>query len=970
MSNEIKPLSRFGSESAAKPPRLLARRACLWSTLGLLAVLAFAAPPTRAAVTEAWVQRYDGPANGEDRANAVAVDAGGNVVVTGYSDNGTNTIYYTAKYGPADGALLWEKRIRGPALGGAETASIALVMDGGGNVVLAGTSNNGTNDDWFTAKYAAVSDALLWEKRYDDIEVYLVAVDGSGSVVVAAESFNGTHDDYYLAKYAAADGTLLWESRSRPTNRDVYPTAVAVDGNGNVLVISYGIGDFHTTKYAAANGALLWEQRYNGTGNGRDAAIAVAVDGSGNVVVTGTSSPDGSVRGNDYYTAKYAAANGALVWEKRYNGQDDDNDQARAVAVDGSGNAVVTGYSFHNDGTADYYTAMYAAANGALFWENRYNGPANSDDYAEAVAVDGSGNVVVTGFSDNGSNLDYYTAKYAALDGALLWEQRYNGPANGDDHAVSLALGPNGTVAVTGSSSATNGTADYATVVYRVYVPVTEAWVHRYNGPANSNDYANAVAVDGRGNVVVTGASDNGTNWDYYTAKYAAADGALLWEKRYNGPANSYDEAYAVTVDGSGNVIVTGSSISSGSEDYYTAKYAAADGALLWENRYNGPGNDEDDGNAIVVDAGGNVVVTGGSDNGTNDDYYTARYAAADGALLWEKRYNGPGNNSDIATAIALDRSGNVVVTGQSIGSGSGYDYYTAKYAEANGALLWEKRYNGPANGYDFASAVAIDSNGNVVVTGGSHNGTNYDYYTAKYAAMDGVLLWEHRYNGPANGNDFAYAAAIDSNGNVVVTGYSDNGTNTDYYTAKYAAADGALLWEKRYNSPANGDDAATAVAADASGNAVVTGWSHNGINYDYCTVKYAAADGALLWEKRYNGPANEDDLVSDTSSLALGPNGMVVITGHSIGSSGSYDFATVVYRETLPAVSIARVPTGVSLRFPGVAGHSYQVLRAPAVTGPWSTNATLTAVTNGVIEYLDTNAPPGSAFYRTATAP
>ena len=50
--------------------------------------------------------------------------------------------------------------------------------------------------------------------------------------------------------------------------------------------------------------------------------------------------------------------------------------------------------------------------------------------------MDGSGNVVVTGASSYGNGaIDFYTAKYAAADGALLWEKRYNGPANGDDRA-------------------------------------------------------------------------------------------------------------------------------------------------------------------------------------------------------------------------------------------------------------------------------------------------------------------------------------------------------------------------------------------------------------------------------------------------------------------------------------------------------------------------------------------------------
>lgn len=158
----------------------------------------------------------------------------------------------------------------------------------------------------------------------------------------------------------------------------------------------------------------------------------------------------------------------------------------------------------------------------------------------------------------------------------------------------------------------------------------------------------------------------------------------------------------------------------------------------------------------------------------------------------------------------------------------------------------------------------------------------------------------------------------MDGSGNVVVVGYS----NGDYYTAKYAAANGALLWEKRYNGPANQIDEATAVAVDSSGNVVVTGYSgdSNG-NDDYYTAKYAAMDGALLWEKRYNGAANGNDWVGgawfegpSSRCLALSANGMVAVAGSSDGNFGSGytpDYATVVYRENLPAVAITRLANG-----------------------------------------------------------
>ena len=102
-------------------------------------------------------------------------------------------------------------------------------------------------------------------------------------------------------------------------------------------------------------------------------------------------------------------------------------------------------------------------------------------------------------------------------------------------------------------------------------------------------------------------------------------------------------------------------------------------------------------------------------------DYATLKYDPS-GNLLWEKRYKGPGNGADGATAMAVDAAGNVYVTGESGGVGSGLDYATLKY-DASGNLLWEKRYNGPGNASDRATAIAVDAAGNVYVTGYSDGG-------------------------------------------------------------------------------------------------------------------------------------------------------------------------------------------------------------------------------------------------------
>ncbi len=393
----------------------------------------------------------------------------------------------------------------------------------------------------------------------------------------------------------------------------------------------------------------------------------------------------------------------------------------------------------------------------------------------------------------------------------------------------------------------------------------TQAWVNRYNPFHAGADYAAAVALDSAGNIVVTGESvGSGSSRDYYTAKYAP-NGPLLWEKRYNGPANDNDRAYSLAVDSLGNVAVTGESSSGvsggvGTSDCYTAKYASADGTLLWENRRIGPANGYSRAYSVAVDSGGNVVVTGNIGNGSGSACFTAKYAAANGALLWEKLYNGSATYiTSSGFCVAVDSAGNVAITGVSRDLNGIGDYYTAKYASSDGTLLWERRYNGPANRSDAGYSAAVDGLGNVVVTGRSQNATNYDYYTAKYAAADGALLWEKRYNGPANGSDAAYSVAADSAGNVVVTGQSaDNGS--DFYTAKYADDDGHLLWEARYDGPGHGADImafdsspyAGKLALTPDGGAIVCGQSQNILPgfVDYTTIRYAlpAGDGLQDW--------------------------------------------------------------------------------------------------------------------------
>jgi WD40 repeat protein len=168
----------------------------------------------------------------------------------------------------------------------------------------------------------------------------------------------------------------------------------------------------------------------------------------------------------------------------------------------------VTGESTGSGTGSDYSTVAYDAATGAQLWVSRYDGPGGLVDEAFSPGVSPEGaRVFVTGETGGStSDEDHTTISYDACTGAQLWVRGYNGLANGDDIAESLAVSPDGTkVVVTGQSDASNGYADYATVAYDASTGA-KLWVRRYKGPANSEDEAFSIGVSPDGSAVfVTG---------------------------------------------------------------------------------------------------------------------------------------------------------------------------------------------------------------------------------------------------------------------------------------------------------------------------------------------------------------------------------------------------------------------------------------------------------------------------------
>jgi len=431
------------------------------------------------------------------------------------------------------------------------------------------------------------------------------------------------------------------------------------------------------------------------------------------------------------WVARYSFANISSVWN--------DTDAGNSVAIDEHGYVYVTGGSMRgSENGSDIVTIKYSPA-GVQEWLTVYKAPGNGGaDYGTVIALDNMGNVYVAGSSYGIGNVfqDFITIKYNSA-GQQQWEARYNGPGRSPESITAMALDSQGNVIVTGQSEGGTGfSMDIATVKYNS--AGVQQWVVRYNSPANFDDYPNSIVIDSKDNIYIAGQIRvaPGAYFDYVTIKYNSS-GQQQWVKTFNGTGGGDDKANSIAVDGTSNVFVTGvSNVDKNAAyltDIVTIKYDAS-GNEVWKTQYDGPGKSSDGAVSIKLDGVGNIYVLGNSNGGlsTQMDYATIKYNSQ-GDKIWEARYNAAGGNTEEAHAMVLDTKGDIYVTGNSSGP-TGRDYATLKY-NSSGVQQWVMRYNGPGNAYDDALSIAVNSSGDVAITGSSPGATSAtDYATVKYS--------------------------------------------------------------------------------------------------------------------------------------------------------------------------------------------------------------------------------------------
>ncbi len=424
----------------------------------------------------------------------------------------------------------------------------------------------------------------LWRTRFDiggaDEVPVAVALDSEGRVVVTGSISDGADSTDLTVAYDAS-GNYRWHSVDHSDDQctlGVQPQAIVVAGTGDPII--GGTTRCENAHKAllfcldSASGATEWHFRSDAA-SFWDPLTAFVSDGEGGAYLV----VDLDI-GPWWYGVFRILGDGTVVWRTEVGSLDSIHGSAAAVGngllyIAGTIERFVRGADPQRSRPQHNIFVAAVSADGEVEWTREFDfTPGEEDQRSIACATDPAGNVAVliqtTQWSPQGS--DYEVLKLNP-SGDVLWYERFDAAA-GEDVGAALACGPDGSVFVTGRSWSGPVTGYDMTTLKFDPLGGTPVWVTRAGGIGAGDDEGRAIAVDALGNVVVTGACDQGPERgrDMVTLVYDS-DGGESWREIYVGPAGD-DVPVDLELSG-GKVAVVGESVALGGlgHDYAIVVY-------------------------------------------------------------------------------------------------------------------------------------------------------------------------------------------------------------------------------------------------------------------------------------------------------------------------------------------------------------------------------------------------------------
>ena len=712
------------------------------------------------------------------------------------------------------------------------------VSDDAGNTYISGRTS--INSDLFLMKVSS-SGQLLWQKSFDVQQTNSgdyysrITLDNQQNVILASpDRYNA---GLFITKVSST-GSIIWSDTLNP---DTYYTVrkVITDSSNNIFIGGVANGDIVLIKYDQ-NGVLQYNLNIDGGLSIDDNLRDISLDSNNDIIL---SANRGSIPGDNCAIVFKYGTNGNQIWNTVIA-------HANTTQISLSDHAildneiVVCGY-FYN--TVDSYRGFLTKLSASGVQSSVAVDPQISSAY-NLVSV--LGNELVVGVYDpQAFNTVSTSVKRFTAALSEVWN-------------AELPFG--GTI----FQLATNQNADVFIFSERGNFPNVYNTVHKYTGEGNlawgfvndSSTYlgrSEFMSFSSNGNVRLTAPYYHSNepyneNTDIKLFDLNSSSGQLNWTYQYDGAVLSYDKADLMTKDSQGNMIIAGTFEAGFSNNAVgVAKYNST-GDLLWIKKldFSVGINKDDEPLSITCDAQDNLIVAGYSTN-TNRDFLLFKLNPS-GDVVWQKVFNGSGNNTDQFNSVVTDAASNVYVAGRTARDfgvdGIYYVHQVYKYSPS-GVELWENwDYSTPTG----TEKIILSPSQLMVYVACEYYGSSTnpsDLAVFKLRADNGSYVRWASYSGTSNNSsDKIKGIAMDSLENIYLNG---NVNNAGFKVAviKY---DSTLteVWDNVYPNSGTGNK----FYQDQNQDLLVTLGT---ITSDSVSMIKYNKNGSIIWTKKLLGSNN-----------------------------------------------------------------------------------------------------------------
>lgn len=363
--------------------------------------------------------------------------------------------------------------------------------------------------------------------------------------------------------------TELWQQQSG-TPDTIEWSASCVDGSRNYIVVGNTLtatqmADVLITKYNSS-GVLQWQATFNNSYDLQDYGIAVTTDHYNNIYVAATSFND-STNDYDYNILMYDDA-GSLQWQTDYNGADSKYDVPTAIALDDSGNIVVTGTSYSVADKFDFVTIKLDGS-GNILWDAVYDYHSEADIPTSLLVLPTCRIIVTGGCGSSLFNWDIVAVRYDWA-GSYVGASADTSVGYGFDHPTTLAKDNSGHIYITGAAM---NSGNYDMVLIKLDSSLQEIWTQYFDYGNSLPDQGNDIQISSSGNIFITGyitrasGLKNGYLWGCDTS------GTVFFHKEEATPDSIEAENFKLCIQPFGQILTAGWKDGTVDKDIYISAY-------------------------------------------------------------------------------------------------------------------------------------------------------------------------------------------------------------------------------------------------------------------------------------------------------------------------------------------------------------------------------------------------------------